>query len=101
MKGVGRGGGKCVGVGEVRCGERWEKCVGVWGEVRGDVGRGVGKCVGVWGEMWGSVLRCKGRWGMGKWDERCVERSGKVCWGMGGDEMWGEVWRSVLRCGER
>ena len=94
-----------VGVGKVRCGERWEKCVGVWGEVRGDVGE-------VWGQVWESVLGCGGRcgevcWGvrggggMGKWEERCVERSGKVCWGMGGDEMWGEVWRSVLRCGER
>ena len=25
------------------------KCVGVWGEVRGDVGGGVEKCVKVWG----------------------------------------------------
>ena len=40
------------------------KCVRMWGEVRGDVGRGVGKCrgscvkvtkyVGVWGKHWGS-----------------------------------------------
>ena len=35
MEGV----GKCV--------RRREKCVGVWGEVRGSVGRGVGKCIGV------------------------------------------------------
>ena len=41
------------GIGEGRCGERcgWGKCgKGRWdvGEVKGDVGRGVGKCVGVW-----------------------------------------------------
>ena len=37
----------------VRVGKCWGRCEKVcWGvgEVRGDVGRGVGKCVGVWGK---------------------------------------------------
>ena len=70
----------------------------MWGEVRGDVGRGVrllggsvlgcggvgrekwGKCVGVWGEMWGEG----------------VERCGKVCWGV--REVSGDVQKLVERC---
>ena len=50
-----------------RCGGV-KKCVGVWGEVRGEVW-GVRKCVGVW------------------W------RCGEVCWGVG--KVRGEVWGSV------
>ena len=51
-----------------------EKCVGVWGEVRGEVWgvwrkvRGDGGCKEVWREVWESV-----------WGER--GRCGEVCWG--------------------
>ena len=55
-----RGMEKCRGGG----GRGVGKCVGVWGEVRRDVGKGVGicgggvkKCVGVWGEVKGDVGR--------------------------------------------
>ena len=58
-----------VGGGEGRCGERCKellggsvgKCVGVWGEVRRDVEKGVGNCVWVWGKMWVRVWGCGGR----------------------------------------
>ena len=45
--GCGGGEGRCGGCGEV-LGRSGKGCWGV-GEVKGDVGRGVGKCVGVWG----------------------------------------------------
>ena len=51
------------------CGGREEVCWGV-GEVRGDVrkgrsvGAGVGKCVGVWGEVRADVERGMGVWGV-------------------------------------
>ena len=69
------------------------KCVGVWGEVRGDVGRGVGgselRCVWM-GEgrgVRGRMHECVGVWG------RCGERCGAVRWGIRrGDGRCGEVW---------
>ena len=67
---VERGVGKCLWC---RGGEMWRKvlgvwenvgeCVGMWGEVREDEGRGledVGKCYGRYQKVWGSVLGCGG-----------------------------------------
>ena len=58
------------------------KCIGVWGEVRGDVAKclgRVGKCVGVWGDEGVGVRKC---WG--KCVGRDVGKCGKICWGVGG-----------------
>ena len=69
------------------------KCVGVWGEVRGYVG-----VFEMWGEVRESVLGCGASllgcrggevWGYGKCGggvEKCGEKCGKVCWGVGGGE---------------
>ena len=66
-----------------------KKCVGVWGEVRGEVWGCEKVCWGVV-EVWGSVLGCgegEGR-GVGKCEGRCR----KVCWGVRkGERTCGEV----------
>ena len=98
--------GNVVGVG---------KCVGVWGEVREDVGRcvggvgeGVGKCVLGVGTGVRSVLWCGKVWevsGMGVGVRKCVWGVKKCVWGVRRgvervlgygqcEERWGcgEVW---------
>ena len=69
----------CRGMGRVgNCGVRVEKCVKVW--VRGDVG----KCVGVWGEMWGIVGEGVGKCVLEMWGSvlgcggRCKEVLGEM-----------------------
>ena len=55
--------------------------------MRGHVLRGVGKCVGVWGEVKGNVKRGvgEGYGGVEESTETYGERCGKVCWGVRGD----------------
>ena len=38
------------GGGEGKCWERCGECAGMWGKVRGDVGRGLGGVEEAWGE---------------------------------------------------
>ena len=63
-------------------------CVGVWGEVRGNEGRGagrcVGKCVGVCVEVRKDVGKCRGS---------CWKKSGRV------RRVRGSVGEGVEKCG--
>ena len=83
-----------VGGGMKKCGRDVGKCIGVWGEVRGNVGKcwEINGCVGAWGE----VVKDK-RKGLG-----CV---GKVSVSVGGckkvlEEVWESVWGGIEAVGK-